>query len=112
MKPKITLIYIDSGGGHRAAAEALSQVIREQERPWDVRMVSIQDLLDPIDFIRKYTGIPFQDVYNIMLRRGWTLGTAQIIPLMHLLIRVCSTIQVAVLEKHWAQPCGRTWWSR
>jgi 1,2-diacylglycerol 3-beta-galactosyltransferase len=101
MKPKIVLIYIDSGGGHRAAAEALSAVIREQDRPWDVQMVSIQDLLDEIDFIRKYSGIPFQDVYNIMLRRGWTAGMEHVIPVMHLLIRMFHDSEVAVLERHW-----------
>src|SRR6266481_6938257 len=100
--PKIALIYIDSGGGHRAAATALCEVVRQQNRPWDVEMLSIQDLLDPIDFIRKSTGIPFQDVYNIMLRRGWTLGTAQLIPLMHFVIRVSHNSQVNVLERHWA----------
>ena len=103
MNQKITLIYIDAGGGHRAAATALSEVIREQKRPWDVEMVSIQDLLDPIDFIRKHTGIHFQDVYNIMLRRGWTLGTAQLIPLMHLVIRLSHSKQVTVLDRYWAQ---------
>jgi 1,2-diacylglycerol 3-beta-galactosyltransferase len=66
-------------------------------------MFSIQDLLNSIDFVRKCTGIPFQDVYNIMLRRGWTLGTAQTIPLMHLLIRLSHGSQVRVLERHWAQ---------
>jgi hypothetical protein len=83
LKSKIVLIYVDSGGGHRAAATALREVIREQQRPWEVEMVSLQDLLDPIDFVRKSTGIPFQDLYNIMLRRGWTLGTRQLIPLLH-----------------------------
>ncbi len=101
MNPRVTLIYIDAGGCHRAAATALCEVIREQHRPWDVEMVSIQDLLDPIDFIRKHTGIPFQDVYNIMLRRGWTLGTAQLIPLMHLVIRLSHDKQVGVLERYW-----------
>jgi Glycosyltransferase family 28 C-terminal domain len=101
MRPKLTLIYIDSGGGHRAAATAICEVIRQQQRPWDVEMVSVQDLLDPIDFIRKSTGIPFQDVYNIMLRRGWTLGTAQLIPVMHGLIRACHDSQVRVLESYW-----------
>ena len=90
MNRRIDLIYIDSGGGHRAAANALSEAIREQQRPWDLRMLSIQDMLDPIDFIRKSTGIPFQEVYNIMLRRGWTLGSAQLIPTMHALIRLHS----------------------
>ena len=101
--PKITLIYIDSGGGHRAAATALCDVIQQQQRPWDMEMLSIQDLLDSIDFIRKSTGIPFQDVYNIMLRRGWTLGSAPLISLMHLVIRLFHNSQVRVLGDHWTE---------
>jgi len=97
----IDLIYIDSGGGHRAAARALEAVVREQRRPWKMRLHGAQELLDPIDFIRKTTGVPFQEVYNIMLRRGWTVGTAQMIPLMHLLIRMLHREQVQVLERHW-----------
>jgi 1,2-diacylglycerol 3-beta-galactosyltransferase len=97
----IDFIYIDAGGGHRAAATALAEVIRRQERPWDLRLLNVQDLLNPIDFIRKSTGIPFQDVYNIMLRRGWTLGTAQLIPAMHAVIRLSHHAQVRVLERHW-----------
>jgi 1,2-diacylglycerol 3-beta-galactosyltransferase len=103
VKPtKVTLIYIDSGGGHRAAATALCEVIRQQQRPWDVQMVCIQDLLDPIDFIRKSTGVRFQDVYNIMLRRGWTRGTAQLIPMMHRVIRASHDAQVKVLQEYWS----------
>jgi UDP-N-acetylglucosamine:LPS N-acetylglucosamine transferase len=99
---KIDVIYIDSGGGHRAAANALAEVVRRQGRPWELRMHNIQALLNSIDFIRKSTGIPFQDVYNIMLRRGWTLGSAQLVPVMHTLIRVSHGAQVRVLERHWA----------
>ena len=40
MESKITLIYVDSGGGHRAAATALSEMIRRQNRPSTVNMVS------------------------------------------------------------------------
>jgi 1,2-diacylglycerol 3-beta-galactosyltransferase len=103
MKPTIAIVYIDSGGGHRAAANALCEVIGEQRRPWDVRLLSIQEMLDSIDFIRKSTGIQFQEVYNIMLRRGWTLGSAQLIPLMHLLIRVSHRAQVKVLRRYWCE---------
>ncbi|HEX3745386.1 MAG TPA: glycosyltransferase [Bryobacteraceae bacterium] len=101
MPAKIDLIYIDAGGGHRAAATALSEVIRQQERPWDLRLLCIQDLLNSIDFVRKSVGIPFQDVYNIMLRHGWTLGTKQMVPVMHLLIRMSHRQQVEVLSRHW-----------
>lgn len=38
-----------------------------------------------------------------MLRRGWTLGTAQLIPLMHLVIRLSHGKQVDVLDRYWAQ---------
>ena len=99
----IDLIYIDSGGGHRAAARAVEAAVREQQRPWELRLRSVQDLLDPIDFIRKTTGIPFQDVYNIMLRRGWTRGSTQLIPVMHWIIRALHRKQVALFERHWRQ---------
>ncbi|MGO4884861.1 MAG: glycosyltransferase [Bryobacteraceae bacterium] len=102
-RTKIDLIYIDAGGGHRAAATALDAVIREQQRPWETRLRNIQDLLYPVDIIRKLTGVPFQEVYNIMLRRGWTLGTAQLIPPMHLAIRIFHDAEVRALSAHWSQ---------
>jgi len=102
LKPILDFIYIDSGGGHRAAATALMEVIRRQQRPWELRMLSIQDLLNSIDVIRKSTGIQFQEVYNIMLRRGWTFGTEQLIPVMHAMIRLFHRDEVRVLARHWA----------
>jgi len=37
-----------------------------------------------------------------MLRHGWTLGTAQLLQIMHLLIRLSHRAQVEVLARHWA----------
>ena len=103
MKPKIDVIFIDAGGGHRAAAAALEAVIRQQQRPWDTRLRNIQDMLNSVDVIRKLTGIQFQEVYNIMLRRGWTLGTAQLIPPMHLAIRMFHDAEVRAIAGHWTE---------
>jgi Glycosyltransferase family 28 C-terminal domain len=100
-RPIVDLIYIDSGGGHRAAARSLEAAVRLQQKPWELRLQGAQELLDSIDFIRKLTGIPFQDIYNIMLRRGWTMGSRQLLPVMHLLIRLTHRWQVRVLEAHW-----------
>ncbi|HUP03395.1 MAG TPA: glycosyltransferase [Bryobacteraceae bacterium] len=97
----VALIYIDSGGGHRAAANALCQSIRERGLAWDVRLVSIQEVLDPVDFIRKFTGIPFQDTYNLMLRHGWTRFSKQLIPVMHGLIRASHRAQVNAIQSYW-----------
>jgi hypothetical protein len=46
LKKKIALIYIDAGGGHRAAATALCEVIRQQRRPWDIQALCIQELFN------------------------------------------------------------------
>jgi Glycosyltransferase family 28 C-terminal domain/Monogalactosyldiacylglycerol (MGDG) synthase len=103
MGPRVDLIYIDSGGGHRAAANALSEVIRGRQPDWDLRMVSMQDLLSSIDVVRKTTGIPFQDIYNIMLRHGWTAVAGQVTPLAHLIIRLRHAAEVRVLESYWRE---------
>ncbi len=95
------MLYIDAGGGHRAAATALTEVIRQQRRPWEVEMVSIQDVLDSVDFIRQSTGVRFQDIYNIMLRRGWTAGSARMIRVMHRVIRMTHGKQVKAFRRHW-----------
>jgi UDP-N-acetylglucosamine:LPS N-acetylglucosamine transferase len=100
---KITLIYIDSGGGHRAAATALRDVIGRQNRPWEVELVCIQNLFAPIDFVRRFTGIPFQDIYNIVLRNGWTFGSGQMIRAMHQIMRMSHGSQVKMLRQYWAQ---------
>src|ERR1700722_12510848 len=101
LNPKIDFICVDSGGGPRAAANALLDVIRGQNRPWDIRLLSIQDLLHPIDFIRKSTGVEFQEVYNIILRHGWTIVTPSLVPVAHTLIRLSHAAQVRILEEHW-----------
>src|SRR5215470_17649610 len=98
---KLDFIYFDAGGGHRAAANALRQVIEEQQRPFEVRLVNLQEVLDEIDVFRKVTGIRLQDLYNLMLKKGWTLGSAQLMAGMHGVIRLFHGQQVRVLERFW-----------
>ena len=98
---RIDLVYFDAGGGHRAAARALATVIESQRRPWDVRLVNLQELLDPIDLFREVSGIRLQDVYNLLLKKGWTLGSPQLCHLMQLLIWAYHSKEVRLLETHW-----------
>ena len=98
---RVDLVYFDAGGGHRAAANALLQVIGGQQRPWDVRMINLQELLDPLDIFRKVTGLRLQDLYNLMLRKGWTLGSPQLMRAMHGIIRLYHGPTVRLLEKFW-----------
>ncbi len=85
---KLDFLFFDAGGGHRSAANALRLAIEREGRPWEVRLVNLQELLDPLDVFRKLTGLRLQDVYNLMLKKGWTLGSPQLTAAMHLLIRL------------------------
>ena len=100
---RIDLIYFEAGGGHRAAATALKAVIDQQQRGWEVKLVNLQEILDPLDIFRKYTGIRMQDIYNLLLKKGWTLGSPQLTVAMHVLIRLYHRGQVRLLKKYWAQ---------
>src|SRR5690349_1292830 len=100
---KLDFIFFDAGGGHRAAANALKAVIEEQGRPWEVRLVNLQEILDPLDIFRKYTGIRLEDVYNLLLKKGWTLGSPQLTVAMHGIIRLYHRGQVRLLRKFWAE---------
>jgi UDP-N-acetylglucosamine:LPS N-acetylglucosamine transferase len=98
---RLDLVFFDAGGGHRAAAHALRRVMQAQQRPLEVRLVNLQELLDSIDIFRKLTGIRLQDLYNLMLKKGWTLGSPQLMTGMHLVIRLFHRRQVELLQKLW-----------
>jgi hypothetical protein len=100
---KIDFIFFDAGGGHRSAANALQTVIERQQRPWRVRLVNLQEVLDSLDIFRKLTGLRLQDVYNQVLKRGWTLGSPQLLPLMHGVIRLYHRGQVRLLDRFWRE---------
>ena len=100
---KLDFLYFDAGGGHRSAANALLQVITDQQRPWEVRMVNLQEVLDPLDVFRKLTGRRLQDIYNLMLKKGWTLGSPQLTAGMHLVLALYRPAQVRLLEKFWRE---------
>jgi len=99
--PKIDFLYFDAGGGHRAAATALKSLIAEQARPWDIRLVNLQEVLDSLDVFRKVTGLRLEDIYNTMLAKGWTLGSAQGLKFMHGVIRLYHRATVRLLQEYW-----------
>ncbi len=98
---RIDFVFFDAGGGHRAAATALQRVIADQQRPWDVRLLNLQEVLDPLDLFRKLTGLRLQDVYNLLLKKGWTLGTPQLLRPMQWIIRLYHDKQLPLIEAAW-----------
>ncbi len=98
---RIELVFFDAGGGHRSATISLKLAAEQQKRPWDTQLLNLQELLDELDFVRRYTGIRIQEVYNSMLRSGWTLGSDYIIPILQAMIRLRHRSILRLLEKRW-----------
>ena len=98
---RLDFIYFDAGGGHRSAAMALQQVIARQRRPWEIRMVNLQEQLDNLDIFRRITGIRLQDYYNLLLKKGWTLGSAELLKGLHVVIRLFQPALVRMLSDFW-----------
>jgi UDP-N-acetylglucosamine:LPS N-acetylglucosamine transferase len=100
---RIEFCFFDAGGGHRAAATALQMSIEAQQRSWDVRLLNIQELLDELDILKKYSGIRIEDYYNWMLRSGWTLGSVYLMKVLQFAIWSRHRATVRVLERHWRE---------
>jgi hypothetical protein len=100
---KLDFMFFDAGGGHRSAATALKAVAEQQNRPWDIRLVNLQELLDALDVFRKVTGVRLQDLYNRMLANGWTLGSEYLLPAMQAVIRIYHSQQVKMLADFWTK---------
>ena len=100
---KLTIVFHHAGGGHRSAAEALKATLSSQEHPWDVNVLDIQELLDPLDVVRRATGLRIQDTYNLILRKGWTRFTPQLLVVLQGTIRLYHSLIVKALRAYWAQ---------
>ena len=97
----VELVFFDAGGGHRSAANALTEIVRREGHPWDMQLMNLQELLDEMDVFRKLTGIRLQDLYNLLLRKGWTVGSPALMKGMHGVIRLLHSKQVSLLSNYW-----------
>ena len=71
---KLTIVFHHAGGGHQSAADAIKATLAAQEHPWDVTVLDIQELLDPLDVVRRFTGLRIQDTYNLIKHNGTVIG--------------------------------------
>jgi len=103
----IDLVWFNAGGGHRAAAQALEQVIVMQGLPWRVRKVNLTEVLDPTALFRRTFGFEPEDLYNKRLASGFTLGLKQELKLLQAGIRLAHGAMVQRLQRHWAAESPR-----
>ena len=97
----LDLIFFDAGGGHRAAATALKAILEKEHPQIQPRLMHLRDVLDSVDVFRKVLHIDLQEIYNLMLRKGWTLGSETGLRFMQSIIRFYTGSEVKLLEDWW-----------
>jgi hypothetical protein len=101
--PRIEFVFFDAGGGHRAAVAALELAIHDRHLPWHTHSTNLQEVLDPLDPLKRLFNRRLQDAYNMMLRREWTLGSAQLLKLLQFCVQRFHEPTVKRLETIWPE---------
>jgi UDP-N-acetylglucosamine:LPS N-acetylglucosamine transferase len=101
--PVVTIVFHDAGGGHRSTCDALKSTLAAQARPWEVSLLNLQELLDSLDVVHSVTGLRVEDAYNLILRKGWTRLSPQLLLLLQKTIRLYHRRIVKALRAYWAQ---------
>lgn len=99
---KLTIVFHHAGGGHRSTADALKDALTNQPHPWDVNLLNIQELLAPYDVARRVAGLHIEDAYNLILRKGWTRFSPQLLKVLQTTIRIYHPKLVNLLRSYWA----------
>lgn len=97
----LNFLFFDAGGGHRAAATALRAILQKRGLPYEIELINMQELLDEFDIFQKISGHRVQDIYNSILKKGWTLGSAHLLKIVHLAIRIYHRPTVRTLSALW-----------
>ena len=100
---KISLIYFNAGGGHRASALAIQSELSRQHPDWEIVLVDLFRVLDPRQIFRRMTGFAPEAYYNKRLSTGLTLGLSHELKLLQVMIRMSNRQLVARLTDYWHQ---------
>jgi len=100
---KIVIPYVKGGGGHRAAANAMIEVIKRQAHQWQIELLDVDKALRPVDPIYWIFRIEGGTVYNWLLRQGWTFGSEVLIRIMQSAYRIFHPFQVLIFRRLWRE---------
>ena len=100
---EVLVVYVDAGGGHRSAAQAISAAASQAGVGWRVKLLNLQEVFAPLDHLRRLTGLTTEDVYNALLRRRLAVLMVPLLRLLQLTVRVRGKTLVERLAQRLAQ---------
>lgn len=108
-KLAVNILTIKIGGGHYAALRALSEAIKQQNLPWEIRVTDVDEILEEtlsktdriVDPFNKIFGIPGYELWNQLLQKGWTGLQFMMMFLGKLVIKTYHETSVEMFQEYW-----------
>lgn len=108
-KFRINVVTGQGGGGHYAAYHALRAIAEQQNLPWEFQVTDMDDIItelsqqNQIKNAYEMFGFSGHDLYNLMLKSGWTWMWPLKMRLNKFLVKLNHAIGVQHFEKHWQE---------
>ncbi|WP_051470321.1 glycosyltransferase [Fischerella sp. PCC 9605] len=98
------------GGGHYATCNALRSIIEQQQLPWQLHVIDVDETVKHlaeqnqiVDIYKALSGMTGGELYNRMLKSGWTWLHPLLLLLNQLLIRLNYDTGVKIFAEYWHQ---------
>jgi Glycosyltransferase family 28 C-terminal domain/Monogalactosyldiacylglycerol (MGDG) synthase len=108
-KFSIHIVTGKGGGGHYATYHAIRAIAEQKQLPWEFHIVDMDDIMASMTEQKqvlnayKLLGSSVADLYNLMLKSGWTWFWFLQIRLNKLLVKLNYAAGVKFFEQYWRE---------
>ncbi len=105
----INVVTGQGGGGHYAAYHAIRSIAEQQQLPWEFQVTDMDEMITKLSGQNQLNntydmfGFSAHDLYNWMLRSGWTWLWPFLMRLNKLLVKLNYKMGVRLFEQHWRE---------
>ncbi|MEL7351412.1 MAG: glycosyltransferase [Cyanobacteria bacterium P01_A01_bin.116] len=106
-KLKVNVVTGQGGGGHYAAYRAIKAAAEQAGLPWEFQVTDMDDIItdltaqNEIQNAYEMFGISGHDLYNLMVRSGWTWMWPLKMRLNKFMVKLNYEVGCEFFEQHW-----------
>ncbi|MEM7593565.1 MAG: glycosyltransferase, partial [Cyanobacteria bacterium P01_A01_bin.83] len=105
----INVITGQGGAGHYATYHAIKTVVEQRQLPWQFQVTDMDEIIPKLSQQNKVKnvydlfGFSAHDLYNSMVKKGWTWLWLVMMPLNKLLVKLNYKTGISLFEQRWRE---------